>query len=245
MIHYVYKFTHLGDKFPKCYVGKRSCDCPIDEDTYTSSSSVVKDSITNEPWLWKKEILGTYDTEEEAYEAEARFCTKLHIKTGIYYNKNPGGYGFSSDNYSKQVKGENHFNRGKKLSKETREKMSKAKKLYYKENKKSNSKEIREKIKQGLQNMSPEAKEERLKKLREWKRRPESRIKTSRSLKKYYKENTSWNAKFIIVNGTKYRSAKQAAEHENIAANTLNVARRNNRKIAKNIKGEIFTLEYQ
>ena len=142
--HYVYKFTHLGDEFPKSYIGKRSCKGPISEDDYKTSSKIVKPMLEKTPWFFKKEILGVYDTEEEAYEAEAKFCTELHITTGMLYNiVAPPGSGTLSGashpmygkNHSEEAKrkmsaikkGKTTWIKGKKHTEKTKEKMRLAK----------------------------------------------------------------------------------------------------------------------
>ena len=90
MNHYVYKFTNNTNNM--MYIGKRSCNCPIEEDDYKTSSKIVEPLLKSKPWLFKKEILGVYETEIDAYDAEARFLTLKHIKTGMFYNKIPGGH---------------------------------------------------------------------------------------------------------------------------------------------------------
>lgn len=99
MKHFVYETTNLinGRK----YVGKHSTDLPIDEDNYLGSGRVLMKAINKYGKNnFKREILGVYDTEEEAYEAEKIIiASKSADINAKYYNVSPGGKGNSAGSH--------------------------------------------------------------------------------------------------------------------------------------------------
>ena len=102
MNYYVYEITNLING--KKYIGKRSCKCPIEEDKYMGSGTLLnkakkKYGIDN----FKKEILEVCNSEEEAYAKEREL---VHICNAVnsdkFYNLAEGGCGFTSDEVKKR-----------------------------------------------------------------------------------------------------------------------------------------------
>ena len=244
MNHYVYKFTHLGDEFPKCYIGKRSCKGPIEEDKYYSSGSQQKDIRTN-PWKYKKEILGTYDTEEEAYGAEARFCTALHVKTGMFYNINQGGIS------PPRMVGKHNPFYGKKHTKESRKKISEAGRK-----RGPITEETRRKLSEAAKGENnpfygKKHTEDALRKMRAAKKDVFKGENHPMYGKKHTEDSIDKNRKNqktrvpICINNIWYDSVRQGAEAENINRVSLRYAIKNNKKtVTRRIDKKVFTLDY-
>lgn len=91
--HYVYEITNKINN--KKYIGKRSCNCDIKEDTYMGSGKYLwnaykKYGLNN----FQKEVLKICDTEQEALEYEKKLIAKLNATTSSdYYNIAEGGQG--------------------------------------------------------------------------------------------------------------------------------------------------------
>lgn len=91
--HYVYMIYNTINK--KRYIGKRSCICAIEEDTYMGSGVLLKKAI-NKYGLenFEKRILKTFETEDEALEYEKHLIDKLNAcEDSNYYNIASGGLG--------------------------------------------------------------------------------------------------------------------------------------------------------
>ena len=131
MNHYTY---YSYEEWGRGYIGVRSCDCFPEEDLYFGSYS----DLTFKPNC--KEILGVYETREEALEAEIR----LHDFYGVASNPHFANrakqtssgfttYGTSPSEetrqkMSEQRKGSGNSMFGKKHSEETKRKLSEASK---------------------------------------------------------------------------------------------------------------------
>lgn len=95
--HYVYLITNLINN--KKYIGKRSCSCDIDQDTYLGSGVAITKAIKKYGRdSFKKEILAICNTEDEAYQKEREIieATKAYSNK-MYYNIAFGGLGNTHD----------------------------------------------------------------------------------------------------------------------------------------------------
>jgi len=89
---YVYKITNLINN--KYYIGKRKCNCDIEDDTYMGSGINIINAIKKYGKdNFKKEILAVLETEEKAFEKEAELLTTEHINDPYCYNIKEGGLG--------------------------------------------------------------------------------------------------------------------------------------------------------
>lgn len=118
MNHYVYEITNLING--KKYIGKRSCHCPIEEDKYMGSGTNLKRAFNKYgKENFHKRIIAICDTIDDAYKLEEKYITLAGaVKSDKYYNLAGGGRGTGV--------GENSPMWGKKLSEETKLKISKA-----------------------------------------------------------------------------------------------------------------------
>ena len=137
MNHYVYEITNLINS--KKYIGKRSCECPIEEDKYMGSGKYIKIAIEKYGENnFKKDILFICNTEEEAFYIEYYYINKLNaVKSRMYYNVAEGGHGgntkagWTEEEYKEYSKKLSNALKGKKKSKEHREKLSESRKGKY------------------------------------------------------------------------------------------------------------------
>ena len=135
MNHYVYEITNLVNG--KKYIGKRSCHCPIEEDKYMGSGTLLiraikKYGVNN----FKKEILQVCETSEMAYTYEELYTVQVNAwDNKNYYNLKRGGrggtYGIKMSEDTKLKisianKGRQSPNKGKKLSESTKLKIANA-----------------------------------------------------------------------------------------------------------------------
>lgn len=111
--HYVYKITNNINGY--FYYGKRSCNCPIEEDDYMGSGvrlhkAYKKYGIEN----FTKEIVSIHSSSEEAFKAESEIVTEELVNRQDCYNLKTGGYG-----------GHYHFNEDEKrrISESVKEKL--------------------------------------------------------------------------------------------------------------------------
>lgn len=81
MHHYTYKIMYSNSKY---YIGCRSCECLPEEDTqYVGSSKYTPNDLVE-----SKEILGVFDTREEAIKHEIKLHEEFDVgKNESYYNK--------------------------------------------------------------------------------------------------------------------------------------------------------------
>ena len=91
MNHYtVYKITNLIDG--KYYIGKHKCSCG--KCSYYGSGKLIQRAIKKHGIEhFKKEILFSFDTEDEMNKKEAELVTEELIASGSVYNLCPGGQG--------------------------------------------------------------------------------------------------------------------------------------------------------
>ena len=117
MNHYVYEITNLING--KKYIGKRSCNCHIEEDKYMGSGKLVKLAFKKYGKNnFSKIILKICDTEEDAFEWEKFFIGKVKaFKNPNYYNISAGGEG-GFNNFA--GKSEEELNLWKKRMSESR-----------------------------------------------------------------------------------------------------------------------------
>ena len=100
MNHYVYEKTNLING--KKYIGKRSCKCPIEEDKYMGSGTLLKRAIDKYGIEnFTKEVLQVCNNEDEAYKLEAKYIENVRAYLDKkYYNISYGGKGFKSEHVS-------------------------------------------------------------------------------------------------------------------------------------------------
>lgn len=123
MIHTVYKTTNLLNG--KVYVGKHTTDNPNDE--YLGSGlALIKAIAKYGKENFVKEILGIFESEDEAYLYESSIVTLDFMKRSDTYNAKPGGRGAKSGTEHSMYdrRGENNPMFGRKHSEETRKKLS-------------------------------------------------------------------------------------------------------------------------
>jgi len=93
--HYVYMLTIMTEDGEKYYIGKRSCNCPIEKDTYTGSGTVLKKAIAKygKAALYRR-ILEVCETEEEVFTREKYYIDLWDaVRKPIFYNLAYGGHG--------------------------------------------------------------------------------------------------------------------------------------------------------
>lgn len=90
MYHYIYKITNdTGDY----YIGKRSC-ADIESDSYMGSGLRLREQMSARPYAgWKKTILSTHPSAQEAYDAERHALGDLWLNDPKCLNLCPGGEG--------------------------------------------------------------------------------------------------------------------------------------------------------
>lgn len=89
-LHFVYMTTNMLDG--KFYIGKHSTDNL--EDGYLGSGVVLTRAIKKHgPANFKREIIATFDTEEEALLLEIEMITDELVRNPMCYNVKPGGKG--------------------------------------------------------------------------------------------------------------------------------------------------------
>lgn len=89
----MYETTNLING--KKYIGKRSCNCEILEDTYLGSGKILKKSFNKYgKENFSKRILEICASEQEAFEREIYYIAKFNaVKSENYYNIADGGQG--------------------------------------------------------------------------------------------------------------------------------------------------------
>ena len=96
MNYYVYETTNLVNG--KKYIGKRSCKCPIEDDTYIGSGTLLKKAVIKYgKENFKKEVLQVCNDEEEAFAWEDFYTMQVNAwNNPNYYNLRRGGIGGSA-----------------------------------------------------------------------------------------------------------------------------------------------------
>ena len=90
MLHYTYRIDNLING--KYYIGKHSSNS-LDDD-YMGSGPLIKAAIAKYGIdNFKKTILKTFPTSEEAFEHEAQIVTMVEVNDPMCYNVQPGGKG--------------------------------------------------------------------------------------------------------------------------------------------------------
>tara|TARA_R110002073_G_scaffold45571_2_gene125534 strand:- start:179 stop:760 length:582 start_codon:yes stop_codon:yes gene_type:complete len=119
MSKYVVYETYKKDTPHKNYVGKSTEDRVLKKG-YKGSGVLILRAMRKNGWgSYATEILARYDKEEECYEGEKKFIAEMNP----HYNLSEGGRGSNAGT----MDGEKNPFYGKKHSKETKEKMRKAK----------------------------------------------------------------------------------------------------------------------
>lgn len=97
MNHYVYEITNNING--KKYIGKRSCNCPIENDKYMGSGKALLEAIKKYGIEnFSKNILKVCESEKKAYSEEKKFIEEANaVNDRKYYNIIAGGLGISSD----------------------------------------------------------------------------------------------------------------------------------------------------
>ena len=90
MLHYTYRIDNLING--KYYIGKHSSESL--DDKYMGSGPLIKAAIAKYGIKnFKKTILKTFSTSEEAFEHEAQIVTMAEVNDPMCYNVQPGGKG--------------------------------------------------------------------------------------------------------------------------------------------------------
>ena len=91
--HYVYEITNNLNGMK--YIGKRSCTCPIEDDSYMGSGkSLVNDFKKYGKENFSKKILEVCNTEKKAYSREKYWIEYYNaVRSDNYYNKMYGHTG--------------------------------------------------------------------------------------------------------------------------------------------------------
>lgn len=133
---YVYKWTHLPTM--KYYVGSRTAKKCHPDDGYICSSREVKSLIVEHPEEWTRTIVAV-GSPEEMYQLETEILQLFDCKhDSRSFNKHnniwlgfAGGekhpmFGTKRPEHAKKMSGKPSGNSGKKITEETRNRMSKA-----------------------------------------------------------------------------------------------------------------------
>lgn len=209
IIYTVYKVTNKINN--KIYIGVHGTKNP--NDGYMGSGKLIMKAIKKYGDLnFNKEILFEYDDKEDAYLKEAELVNKNFILETNNYNLVIGGRG------GYVPSGVDHQMYGKQHSEESKERMSNAKKEYYKTHThsfygKTQSDKMKSKIAKGMRlyyQDNPLSNE--------------TKKKMSIAKKEWHKthKNVMFKGYYITPNG-KFNSAKKAADsHTNITLYTIN-----------------------
>jgi len=93
--NYVYLITVLTENGEKYYIGKRSCNCPIEKDTYLGSGTLIKRAVKKYGKnKVTKAIICICETEKEVFEKEKYYIGLFNAcKDKNFYNIADGGQG--------------------------------------------------------------------------------------------------------------------------------------------------------
>lgn len=167
MIHYTYRIDNLING--KYYIGKHSSES-LDDD-YMGSGPLIKAAIAKYGIdNFKKTILKTFPTSEEAFEHEAQIVTMAEVNDPMCYNIQLGGKG-----RQKQFTGEEAHERALERQRE-----------YYQRNKELISERRREYKRAYLQR--PEVKEHRREYMKGYHQQPEVKELQKEYMREYLKE---------------------------------------------------------
>lgn len=128
MNHYIYEITNIRNGMS--YIGVRSCSKSIERDKYMGSGVALKEAISKEGINnFKKSIIQTFDTREQALEAERKIVNKEYVMRKDTYNVREGGQdGSMPDEAKRRIsdanKGRTPWNKGIPRTSEERKKMS-------------------------------------------------------------------------------------------------------------------------
>ena len=117
--HYIYKITNKENG--KFYIGKRSTKRDIHKDKYMGSSKAIGKDVKLHPEKYVKVIICQCESEDEAYKTEALLVTQELVDDPMCYNLVVGGRRGNFEVISRKI---SQSLRGKKLSEETKRKMS-------------------------------------------------------------------------------------------------------------------------
>ncbi len=126
--HYIYLITNLINS--KMYIGKRTCKCRIQDDSYMGSGvhlsrAKKKYGIEN----FSKLIIEVCDSEEKAFEREKYWIAKYNARENIrFYNLTDGGEGVSAPKTDEWKRKKSLSMLGKTHSESTRRKIGEAQK---------------------------------------------------------------------------------------------------------------------
>lgn len=188
MLHYTYRIDNLING--KYYIGKHSSESL--DDGYMGSGPLIKAAITKYGIEnFKKTILKTFSTSEEAFEHEAQIVTMAEVNDPMCYNIQLGGKG-----------------KQKRFTDEERkERRSERRKEYNQQNKEQRNEYMREYLKGYRQR--PEFKEY----MKEYKQRPESK----KYRKEYDQRNKERISEYQKVYQEEYRRKKRKQKQHNIS----------------------------
>ena len=129
MIHYTYRIDNLING--KYYIGKHSSDS-LDDDYMGSGTrikaAIAKYGIEN----FRKTILKTFSTSEEAFEHEAQIVTMVEVNDPMCYNIQPGGKGRQRQ-FTDEEAYERALERQREYYQRNKERISEQRKEYKKE----------------------------------------------------------------------------------------------------------------
>ena len=131
MLHYTYRIDNLING--KYYIGKHSSESL--DDKYMGSGPLIKAAIakygiTN----FKKTILKTFPTSEEAFEHEAQIITMAEVNDPMCYNIQPGGKGRQKQFTDEELK-ERALEQQREYYQQNKERQKRYRKEYNQQNK--------------------------------------------------------------------------------------------------------------
>lgn len=127
--HYVYRITNKAKN--KHYYGVRSSSNPPKEDLgllYFSSSSdekFIEDQKTN-PDDYKYKVIKEYSSREEATKKEIKLHAKFNVGSNTYFYSKANQTSVGFDTSGTKFPGRTSSNKGKKMSEEQKQKISKS-----------------------------------------------------------------------------------------------------------------------
>ena len=220
MIHYTYRIDNLING--KYYIGKHSSESL--DDNYMGSGPLIKAAIAKYGIdNFKKTILKTFPTSEEAFEHEAQIVTMAEVNDPMCYNIQPGGKGrqkrfTDEESYARALERQReYYQRSKEHWKEygQRPEVKERRRGYnqrpeVKERQKEYAKEYRQrpevKERQKEYYQRPEVKERISKQRKEYGQRPEVKERQ----KEYYQRNRGSILEYL----KEYRQRPESKERQ-------------------------------